>query len=136
MKPLPHGLYEQLINTHLEEKLHGQSTGKDALKNFDSPILLAQYLGPILKKSLSFLENAEGSTSDQIACCNDIIRLLASITKEECLNKCTIPNDGDVLLSVGDEKISTARPITPFAQSSLFTGSALEGHNNSLYRGD
>jgi len=71
MKPLPHGLYEQLINTHLEEKLMSQgiTISKDALKNFDSSVLLSQYLGPVLKKSLAFLEDSEGSTSEQIACC-------------------------------------------------------------------
>ncbi|MDO8873594.1 MAG: DEAD/DEAH box helicase family protein [Methanoregula sp.] len=128
MKPLPHGLYEQLINTHLEEKLRQQgiTISKDALKNFDSSVLLSQYLGPVLKKSLGFLEDYEGSASEQIACCNDIIRLLATITNEECLSQCTIPDEGEILLSVGDNKRSSARPVTPLAQSSLFTGSALE----------
>ena len=128
MKPLPHGLYEQLINTHLEEKLSekGITINKDSLKNFDSPVLLAQYLGPILKKSLEFLEDSGGSASEQIACCNEIIRLLATFTKEECLGQCVISEDGQILLSVGDGKVSIFRPITPLAQSSLFTGSALE----------
>ena len=121
MKPLPHGLYEQLINTHLEGKLQGQNINKDSLKNFDSPVVLTQYLAPVLRRSLEFLE--ESSAADQIACCNDIIRLLAAITKEECLGQCVIPDDGQVLLSVGD---SGVRPVTPLAQSSLFTGSALE----------
>ncbi|MGB2674873.1 MAG: hypothetical protein WBC56_07995, partial [Methanoregula sp.] len=70
MKLLPHGLYEQLINTHLEEKLREQgiTISKDALKNFNSPVLLSQYLGPILKKSLEFLENsADSNVSEQIA---------------------------------------------------------------------
>ncbi|MFA4859723.1 DUF3427 domain-containing protein [Methanoregula sp.] len=128
MKSLPPGLYEQLINTHLEEKLRGQNKTirKDTLKNFDSPVLLAQYLGPILKKSLTFLENSEGSATEQITCCNEIIRLLASITNEECLGECVISGDGEILFSVGDEKGSSARPVTPLAQSSLFTGSSLE----------
>jgi superfamily II DNA or RNA helicase len=128
MKPLPHGLYEQLINTHLEEKLRQQgiTISKDALKNFDSSVLLAQYLGPVLKKSLGFLEDSDGSASEQIACCNDIIRLLATITNEDCLSQCTIPDEGEILLSVGDDKRSSPRPVTPLAQSSLFTGSALE----------
>lgn len=129
MKSIPHGLYEQLINTHLEKKLREQgiTISKDALKNFDSPVLLAQYLGPVLKKSLEFLEDSQGSTIiEQIACCNEIIRLLATITKEECLGQCVIPEDGEILLSIGDEKGSASRPVTPLSQSSLFTGSALE----------
>ena len=129
MKSLPHGLYEQLINTHLEEKLREQgiTISKDALKNFDSPVLLSQYLGPVLKKSLEFLEDSQGSTiAEQITCCNEIIRLLATITKEECLGQCVIPENGEILLSIGDEKGSASRPLTPLSQSSLFTGSALE----------
>ena len=132
MKSLPHGLYEQLINTHLEEKLceQGIAIKKDPLKNFDSSFLLAQYLGPVLKKSLEFLEDSQGSTiAEQIACCNEIIRLLATITKEDCLNQCTIADDGEILLSIGEETAAPSRllrPITPLTQSSLFTGSALE----------
>jgi superfamily II DNA or RNA helicase len=132
MKSLPHGLYEQLINTHLEEKLRQQgiTIRKDALKNFDSSILLSQYLGPVLKKSLEFLEDSQGSTiPEQIACCNEIIRLLTTITQEECLIHCMIPDEGEILLSIGDDKISkshSSRPITPLSQSSLFTGSAHE----------
>ncbi|MEI7649390.1 MAG: DEAD/DEAH box helicase family protein, partial [Methanomicrobiales archaeon] len=133
MKSLPHGLYEQLINTHLEEKLRKQgiTISKDYLKNFDdSSVLLSQYISPVLKKSLEFLENSQGSTiPDQIACCNKIIRLLATITKEECLSQCTIPDNGEILLSIGDDSVSTLRfprPLTPLSQSSLFTGSSLE----------
>ena len=133
MKSLPHGLYEQLINTHLEEKLRKQgiTISKDNLKNFDdSSVLLSQYISPVLKKSLEFLENSQGSTiPDQIACCNKIIRLLATITKEECLSQCTIPDNGEILLSIGDDSVSTLqspRPLTPLSQSSLFTGSSLE----------
>jgi len=132
MKSLPHGLYEQLINTHLEEKLREQNTtiSKDLLKNFDSSVLLAQYLGPVLKRSLEFLEDSQGSTiPEQIACCNEIIRLLATITKEDCLSHCTIPADGEILLSIGNENVApsrSSRPVTPLSQSSLFTGSAHE----------
>ncbi|MCK9591579.1 MAG: DEAD/DEAH box helicase family protein, partial [Methanoregula sp.] len=129
MKSLPHGLYEQLINTHIEEKLRlqGITISKSLLKNFDSPVLLSQYLGPILKKSLEFLENSESSTSEQIACCNEIIHLLATITNEECLSQCTIPDKGEILFSIGDNRVSTSpRPVTPLSQSNLFTGSALE----------
>ena len=34
-------------------------------------------------------EEFQGTTiPEQIACCNEIIRLLATITKEECLGQC------------------------------------------------
>ena len=70
MKPLPHGLYEQLINTRLEEKLRGQgiTISKDALKNFNSSVLHSQYLGPVLKKSLEFLEDSQGPVMGHCVC--------------------------------------------------------------------
>ena len=132
MKSLPHGLYEQLINTHLEEKLRrlGITISKDNLKNFDSSVLLSQYISPVLKKSLEFLDNSQGSSvPEQIACCNEIIRLLATFTKEECLNLCTISADGEILMAIGDDSVSSRqspRPVTSLSQSSLFTGSSLE----------
>jgi hypothetical protein len=51
MKSLPHGLYEQLINTHLEEKLRQQgiTISKDALKNFDSPVLQRFFQGATVR---------------------------------------------------------------------------------------
>ena len=135
MKSLPHGLYEQLINSHLEEKLREQgiTISKDALKNFDSPVLLSQYLSSILKKSLEFLEDSTGSNvPEQIACCNEIIKLLATRTEEDCLKYCKINEEGEVLLAIADPKgtsnysFGTQRPVTSLAQSSLFTGSSIE----------
>ena len=125
---------KQLINTHLEEKLREQgiTISKDALKNFNSPVLLSQYLGPILKKSLEFLENsADSNVSEQIACCNEIIKLLAAKTEEDCLNYCKINELGEVLLAIEPKRTSnssfiTQRPVTPLAQSSLFTGSSIQ----------
>ena len=135
MKSLPKGLYEQLINLYLEDKLQipGTTNTKDILKNFDAPVLLSRYFSPVLKKSLEFLEDSRGSNiQEQINCCNQIIRFLAKTTKQDCLNQCSISKDGEILLSVGEESISTSyplktsRPITPLSQSSLFTGSSCE----------
>ena len=122
---------KQLNNTHLEEKLREQgiTISKDALKNFKSPVLLSQYLGPILKKSLEFLENsADSNVSEQIACCNEIIKLLAAKTEEDCLNYCKINELGEVLLAIEPKRTSnssfiTQRPVTPLAQSSLYRSS-------------
>ena len=132
MKSLPLGLYEQLINIHLEENLRNQGIkiSKGNLKNFDSSILLSQYISPILKKSLKFLEGSQGSmVSEQIACCNEIIHLLAKITKQKCLSQCEIPADGEILLAIEEDdvpSIECIRPQTPLSQSSLFTGSSGE----------
>ncbi len=135
MKSLPKGLYEQLINMYLEDKLQipGTTNTKDILKNFDAPVLLSQYLSPVLKKSLEFLEDSRGSNiQEQVNCCNQIIQFLAKTTKQDCLNQCSISKDGEILLSVGEDRVSSSyslknsRPITPLSQSSLFTGSSYE----------
>ena len=104
MRNLSAGLYEQIINSHLEEKfqklgIKTEQITKENLKNFDSSVLLTQYLNPVLKKSLEFLEDSQDtSVHEQIACCNEIIKLLATITEEECLNHCKINDEGEVLL--------------------------------------
>ena len=137
MKKLSVGLYEQIINSHLEEKfqklgIKTEHITKENLKNYDSTVLLAQYLNPVLKKSLEFLENSqEASVQEQIACCNEIIKLLAAITEEECLNHCKINDDGEVLLAIGElnehsRNSTPLRPVTSLTQSSLFTGSSME----------
>lgn len=138
MKELSPGLYEQIINSHLEEKLHKigidtEQIKKENLKNFDSPVLLAQYLDPLVKKSLEFLgDSSDTSIQEQIHCVNEIIRLLATITEEECLKHCKISQEGEVLLAIHGSPQSVGhhpsiqRPLTSLSQSSLFTGSARE----------
>ncbi len=138
MSKLSAGLYEQIINSHLEEKLlqlgvHTDHITKKNLKNFDSSVLLAQYLNPVLKKSLDFLQDShDASIQEQIDCCNEIIKLLATKTEQECLNHCKINDEGQVLLAI-DDPISPShsaalgqRPVTSLSQSSLFTGSSIE----------
>jgi superfamily II DNA or RNA helicase len=138
MRKLSVGLYEQIINSHLEEKflklgIKTEHITKDNLKNFDSAVLLSQYLNPVLKKSLEFLQDSQNaSIQEQIACCNEIIKLLATITEEDCLNHCKINDEGEILLAIGDPiepsnySSATQRPITSLSQSSLFTGSSVE----------
>ncbi len=111
MRNLSAGLYEQVINFHLEEKLlqlgiRNEQITKDNLKNFDSPVLLSQYLSPILRKSLEFLEDSPNGSNvpEQIACCNEIIKLLATRTEEDCLKYCKINEEGEVLLAIEDLK--------------------------------
>lgn len=138
MEKLSPGLYEQIINSRLEKKLskldiHNEHVQKDSLKNFDSVALLSQYLHSVLKKSLDFLQDSQTtSIQEQIACCNEIIALLATITQEECLTRCKIQDTGEILLAIGhlaaplQQSSISPRPITSLAQSCLFTGSSVE----------
>jgi hypothetical protein len=57
MEKLSPGLYEQIINSRLEDEIskldfYNDHVQKDHLKNFDSVVLLSQYLHSVLKKSL------------------------------------------------------------------------------------
>jgi superfamily II DNA or RNA helicase len=138
VKKLQSGIYEKVINTHIEEKirelrLNIDQINKESLKKFDSSVILAQYLTPVLKKSLDFLQDAtDYPLPEQISCCNQIIEGLSLITKQDCLTQCKIKEDGEILLSIGQGlstipgSHNTVRPITPLSQTSLFTGASKE----------
>ncbi len=138
MKNLSAGLYEQIVNFYLEKKLSklGVNTNhitKEKLKKFDSSVLLSQYISPLLKRSLDLLQDSQDeSIHEQIACCNEIIKLLATNTGEECLNHCKINDEAEVLLAIEDPASPSyysstgQRPITSLTQNSLFTGSSIE----------
>jgi superfamily II DNA or RNA helicase/HKD family nuclease len=138
MSKLPSGIYEQVINSQIEEKikrLSGNSIQIDteSLKNYETSVILSQYLTPVLKKSLEFYtDKSDISITEQIAYCNKIVDLLTTITQEDCLNQYKITDIGEILLSVTLDPLSNntsskpIRPITPLSQSSLFTGSSKE----------
>lgn len=131
MKKLPRGLYEQIMNQYFQN-LKNTNQHYDTIsihESEDVPSLLAHYLAPVLKKSLTILEEKHEPVKDQISRCNEIINQLSLWTGEESLNKCKVIPDGEILLSVtditGDDKRSSPllRPISSLSQSSLFTGS-------------
>lgn len=138
MKKLQSGIYEQIINIYIQEKIQelGLDTNqinKESLKKFDSSVILAQYLTRILKKSLDFLQDiSDYPIPEQISCCNQIIEDLSFITKQDCLTQCKIQNEGEILLSIGQGlsaipgSHNTVRPITSLSQTSLFTGAYKE----------
>ena len=136
--PLSNGIYEQIINNYISEKLNSSNNRlklieKGRIDKEDSQKILSDYLSHIIRSSILYIKDKEGTIERQIEVCNTIIKYLAEETKEYSLNKCIIGKEGEVLLSLFDKfnypsiaqkKIS--RPETPISQSSLFTGSALE----------
>jgi hypothetical protein len=131
MKRLPQGLYEQVVNQYLQN-LKSTDQQYDAIsihESEDVPSLLAHYLTPVLKKSLTILEEKHEQVKDQIDRCNEIINQLSVWTGEASLKKCQVSPQGEILLSVtdikGDERRSSSvlRPLSSLSQSSLFTGS-------------
>jgi len=130
MKRLPKGLYEQVMNQYLQD-LKENDQQFDTIPLHDSndiPSLLTHYLAPVLKKSLTILEEKHEPLTNQIERCNEIIHQLSLWTGEEYLNKCQVTPEGEILLSVIDNEQSPikpklSRPITSLSHSSLFTGS-------------
>ncbi|MEI6841951.1 MAG: DUF3427 domain-containing protein, partial [Methanomicrobiales archaeon] len=138
MNKLPSGIYEQVINSQIEEKIRRLTAdsiqvGKESLKNYETSVILSQYLTPVLKKSFEFYdEKSDSSITQLVAYCNKIIDLLTTITQEECLDQYKITDIGEILLSIAQNpqlppgSPKQIRPITSISQSSLFTGSSIE----------
>ena len=130
MKRLPRGLYEQVMNQYFQN-MKSIDQHYDTIPIHDSaniPSLLAHYLVPVLKKSLTILDEKHEPLINQIERCNEIINQLSLWTGEEYLNNCQVTPEGEILLSVIDKEQSAikpkiSRPITSLSQSSLFTGS-------------
>ena len=130
MKKLPEGLYEQVINQYIQnlKKIDQQYDTIPIRDVADIPSLLTHYLVPVLKKSLTILEEKHEPLNNQIERFNEIIKQLSIWTGEEHLNNCQVTPDGEILLSVMDKeqvkiRPQITRPITSLSHSSLFTGS-------------
>ena len=131
MKRLPRGLYEQVMNQYLHNLKHTDQQYDIASiqDSEDVPSLLARYLAPVLRRSLSILEVKHEPVRDQINRCNEIINQCSIWTGEASLQQCQVIPEGEVLLSVtnnGEDVYrpsSLLRPLSSLSQSSLFTGS-------------
>ena len=130
MKKLPEGLYEQVMNQYIQnlKKIDQQYDTIPIHDIADIPSLLTHYLVPVLKKSLTILEEKHEPLNNQIERCNEIINQLSLWTGEEYLKKCQVTPEGEILLSVMEKeqikiKPKIFRPITSLSHSSLFTGS-------------
>ena len=140
---LPPGIYEQLINMHIAEKLSEISSDSFEyqcadIRNYDTTTLISLYLTHIFRRAFasqkeSHTKESSFSADDQIKTANALITTLAEITGDSGLNQCRIHTDGEVLLSVIDKTLSDSygtsvipRPDTSLALSSLFTGSHIE----------
>lgn len=136
---LKNGLYEQVINRIISEKIREMDESKnlihkEKIDDEESTHILAQYLHGIIKKGLSYI-GVDNKLNKQIEISNKIIKLIKEETKEECLNEDLISDEAKMLLAVLDKVNSKyavvnekniSRPSTSLLQSSLFTGSTTE----------
>lgn len=133
------GLYEQVINRILSEKINNADDSKilvhkEGIDEEESSHILSQYLHGVIQRGLGYLEKTN-RLNRQIELSNKIIKLIMEETKEECIAEELISDEARMLLAVLDKMNSKyalvnekniSRPSTSLLQSSLFTGSNTE----------
>ncbi|GAK56013.1 superfamily II DNA/RNA helicase [Candidatus Vecturithrix granuli] len=136
MVPIRSGIYEQLINTllhyQLEEFSHELLVEKEKADQAELPYILSRYLCKAINTGLKGIKGTD-KENKQIQLCNKIIHVLADEIAIDELKKLTIPQIPEILLSIINtiempslEPQKLVRPVTPLAESSLFTGSPIE----------
>lgn len=137
------GLYEQVINTEIQEQLKDLENkkyiiDKSKIDNTEAKTILSQYISKVIRKALNYIRDKEKEDSDkllkQIEACNNIINILSEVSNEEDIKKYEIDKNGEILNALYSKvnnkkalkKEKIVRPVTPLSQSSLFTGASLE----------
>ncbi len=140
---LKQGIYEEIITQKLSGELSGLEMGsfdieKDTLDVEEARKVLSSYISNVTRKALKFVRDQEKDDKTallhQIQTCNDIITILGERLDDEEFKALKIEEEGEVLYSIYSKINSvrslrrgeTIRPVTPIAQSSLFTGSNYE----------
>ena len=120
-KILPRGVYEQLLDEELQERIAFTPELRAVLRQIDdesSPHLYAQFVAHLLQQSLRQVE-----PKDRIPLLNRLVELLAAqdglgyLLKRRLLSR-----DKSVLIEVNNQHHPQQRPITPLSSSTLLTG--------------
>ena len=139
MNLLKQGLYEQIINTEIQEQLKALENEKfiiekSKIDNEEAKVILSQYISKVIRKSLNYIRDKEKEDSDkllkQIEACNDIINILSEVSNEDDIKKYEIDKNGQMLNALYSKinnkkalrKEKSVRPATPLSQSSLLQG--------------
>ena len=137
------GLYEQVINSEIQEQLKNLEEekfiiDKSKIDNAEAKVILSQYISKVIRKALNYIRDKEKEDSDkllkQIEACNNIINILSKVSNEDDIKRYEIDKNGEILNALYSKvnnkkalkKEKIVRPITPLSQSSLFTGASLE----------
>ncbi len=135
---LPFGIYEQVLNQIITEKLRLNSEDEAVLENIDeeeASKVLSKYISEVVEKGLANIKDNGGGIQKQIQLCNDLIQLIVRITESNYYTELSIDNQAKLLVALlkkkdsihaVNEKIDIIRPVTSIAQSSLFTGALHE----------
>ena len=133
------GLYEQIINTALNNELAEISAARKSVAPIDgaeASKMLAQYLADVIRQGLDNVLDNGGSIAEQISLTNRIVELIQNVTNEAEFAAMSVDRraeqllallrEADPRLAAGKTAADMARPDTSVAQSSLFTGAAHE----------
>ncbi|WP_170008519.1 DUF3427 domain-containing protein [Bacillus fonticola] len=139
---LKQGIYEEIINQKLKRELANADIdleiGKDPLDVEEARKVLSSYISLVTRKALQFVRDDERYKKDpllhQIATCNDIISILSQRLDRAEFESLKIAEEGEVLTHIYSRinsvrsirREEVVRPVTPIAESSLFTGSSHE----------
>ncbi len=128
------GLYEQVIsdgiNSILEQKAEDFAIDRERIAEKEANIILAQYIREIVQSGLGCLDDLDA----QIKAANRIIEYIAEACRED-LKDHSVHKSGERLLALADlpqaglplpTRRPSLRPVTPLAQSTLFTNIAHE----------
>ena len=135
---LKNGLYEQVINTKLDEAL-AESTDKlsqtASIDKAEASKVLSKYLTEIIEKGLDNISDNGGDLSSQVELVNKIVSIIKNETHEDDFSGMSVAERAEQLLALFDkqntmyaldERTEVIRPETSIAQSSLFTGAIHE----------
>lgn len=126
------GLYEQIVNTYLSNRLDKIDNNHKLLcelNDSDSNDYLSQYLFRVLSQGLSEVKGTENGLSKiekQIDICNEIINVLNSRGIDT--DQLEVSQPAKKLMEIMDETINykNIRPDTPLALGALLTGTRLD----------
>ena len=132
------GIYEQVLNQIISEKLLVNSEDEPVLENIDeeeASKVLSKYISEVIEKGLENVKDSGGGIQKQIQLCNGLIQHIVEITDSDHYTDLTIDNQAKLLVALlkkkdsihaVNEKVDIIRPKTSISQSSLFTGALHE----------
>ena len=137
---LKEGIYEQVINTEISDKLNvceqdGYAYSTSDIVSPESSKILADYISDIIKQQLHVVLDKKDNITGQVELVNSLIETIKSQTDESELEGkildvnpqqlFSLLNKQNTIFSI-NKNAEIVRPETSIAQSSLFTGAVHE----------
>ena len=137
---LKEGIYEQVINTEISDKLNiceqdGYAYSASDIVSPESSKILADYISDIIKQQLHVVLDKKDNITGQVELVNSLIETIKSQTDESELEGkildvnpqqlFSLLNKQNTIFSI-NKNAEIVRPETSIAQSSLFTGAVHE----------